>query len=643
MGKRPTGEPALGKKRRKPREAAATGERGGRRRSVLEPEVDALQGPEEAPVAEEPTVGSAAPSVPAEPPAPAVGEHGVVSGDVGLLPIDDMIALLAEAADVQRQFSLTEQEVAGAVAKYDDLQTKRGLVDRVREHLVGRSARMGTEFSSESQRLDDPNAWTADDLQQFVAEGILTEQYAASFGLFKQRIDSLSADEQFASSQKGREILAKLRLAREEIVRGIKNKLDVKHQKTGARIQRMHDSAEEHHTARVARLEAEMGTIRENPLVAERLEKREEERVAAETAARQAAELERLRKAAEARAAVERQRKEMLGRIEDALRFMEERFAAAWKRITAIVGSDVHASLFAAMGEKKKDKLFAPARTALVNAAKGEGTEKLQSPADVTPWMMKLKGKGSYGDALRFLSGGEVRNTVRGLPELEQQKLQQRIDSVQAEATLFNFLLNGNGPKEASPFFRAFNERSKGAGAAPGSADAGTKVPAADAAAAIKAKEARRAFAMEVKEVLDAGGFAVEVPTPQGSVSGAVHVEKALGKKKPGKKEQTPIYRITRIVGSLPGIKVGHTSAIDPLHNSFPQWFRVEVDKHFKEVAAKEQAEFAARVAAASAAESAAAAVPEAGAPTPAEAAPSAAAPAAEAAPGGVEGDSVAP
>lgn len=627
-------DPVGGKKRPKPRERAVEGKGGGRRRSVLEPEVDALQGQEEVPVAEEPTVGSAAPSVPAEPPAPA---EAALVVDPDLPDLSNLASILQEANDTVAQLALSQQQVAASVARYDELQTQKGPLEERAAKRRGWIERIAARVAPETKRLSTFQSWTEDDLKQFVARHFLTAEHARFLVLYNQKIEDLSKQEHFTKTEKGRETLAKLVRARDSIVSVVQQRLAARQEGIQPRIELARQHAEERYGGRMAAIDSEVGEIAGNPLVAERLEKREKERVAAETAARQAAELARLKQARLEREAAERQRKEMLERIDDALRFMEERFAAAWKRINAIVGSDVRESLVAAMGAKKKDardKLFEPARTALVNAAKGEGKQKLDSPADVTPWMMKGQGKGGgkYGDALHFLSSGEVKNTVKGLAEADSKRLQERIDLVQAEATLFNFLLNGNGPKEKSPFFLAFNERrSKGAGAAPGSADAGTR----DA-------EARKAFAREVKEVLDAGGFAVEVSTPQGSVSGAVHVEKALGKKKLNK-PQTPIYRITRIVGPLQGIKVSDTSAIDPSHNSFPQWFRVEVDKHFKEVAAKEQAEFAARVAAASAAESAAAVVPEAGAPTPAETAPSAEAPAAEAAPGGVEGGSAAP
>lgn len=659
MGKRSPGEPVPGKKPRRPREGGGEGR--GRRRPASEQEVVGVGGLGDASAAEELVAGSAAPTVPASASDAVVEQSTLVEPrvvDPDLPDLSELGAGLEEADAVAQQLTFDEQQVATAVTHYDELQQKKEPLEKVAAHRKGWIARIAARVAPETNRLSNFKQWTQDDLKRFVAARILTAEHAQYLVLYNTKIEDLSKQENFTKTEKGRATLAKLINARDSIVTVVQKRLAARQEKIPGRIASVRQEVEERYGGRVAAVEGEMKEIADNPLVAERLQQREQQRVAAEAAARQAAELARLKREADARAAVERQRKEMLERIDDALKFMEERFAAAWKRINAIVGSDVRESLVAAMGAKKKDvkdKLFEPARTALVNAAKGVGKQKLESPGDVTPWMMKTKGKGSYGDALRFLSGGEVKNIVKGLPEADQKIFQERIDSVQAEATLFNFLLNGNGPKEASPFFRVFNERPKGAGAASGSADAGTKVPAADAAAG--AAEARKAFAREVKEVLDAGGFAVEASTPQGLVNGVVLVEKALGKQKPNK-PQTPIYRIARIVGPLQGIQVGKTSAIDPKHNSFPNWFRMAVDKHFKEVAAKEQAEFAARVAAeeqaaaaapaaeavvaaaATAPEPAAAAVSEAGAPTPAAAAASAEAPAAEAAPGGVEGDS---
>lgn len=488
---------------------------------------------------------------------------------VALPGYDDMAALLEEVDVVVQQASISQQELETAVAQHDKLQIDKGAVAASRKGREGWLGRLSKKFQSETQRLSEPTAWTSEDLQVFIEKGILTSEHANALQLFNERIDDISENTELLKQRKVQDILVKLRAAREQIVDAVKGRLAEIQERTTGRFARTDTKIEEFYGGRTAKIEGELAELTANPLVAEHLAQREHAAKEAAEAAARAQELAKLKRAADARQRAEKEQRNRLGRAEEALSVVQQCTAEAWERINVVLGVGTKEKVLEAMGKQKRDereKIIGPLRTQLVNLITRWTIAK---EVEIMPWMMKI-GDVPFTQANPALRGGEVTGIVRQSTDAALKKrFLEGMNKIDAELAALNFFFDPDRKKMDSPVSKAFHgrgprEAQKHVQGAPGSA--GGKQSKGE-----KKREAQ-ALATDIARVVADGGFEVTLPNGTGEVRGAVLVEERISKK------QKPILIISRVAGSIPGVREGMTS--DLSGQSFPKWLQIELRAH---------------------------------------------------------------
>jgi hypothetical protein len=492
--------------------------------------------------------------------------QGDVVKEAALPSVGDLKGLLEEAKNITKVALMSEREIDEMVER------RQKSLDLLRDAYLAQESLLKMEDSGPLKDLK------SDDYDRLIQEKIIGASYAE---LLKQLDDEITKLESldFPSAVTKAE-LHKLYGVRNSVREKIESQIVERQQEIAAQLKKQRDEELNLYKRRVEELEQTIAEIESNPRVLERL------RAMAEREMKEFFE-ERERKKKEFEAKIEQERKK---RIQDATRYIQSlgaRCANAFKRLGELTGNEKIADeLAVALREedtRKQQSVFDRVRSQLRRAIiDGEGEKQLKDPSEVVPWEVRSTSIPYY------LALGEIQDdTTKNALELAarsgdknaERLLKQRDEVLVADQILFRLFGKKwitdrkTNEKRLSPFWAAFETRIK---------NDREGITAARQKEREEAAKREAEFKQKAQEIIDRGGFVVEVPIIKivrgkrevvGKQKGVVRLEKRKSKK------GNEYWKVVEVFGITNGLKVGDVSPLDML--SFPQWFREAAKPYF--------------------------------------------------------------
>jgi SAM-dependent methyltransferase len=236
-------------------------------------------------------------------------------------------------------------------------------------------------------------------------------------------------------------------------------------------------------------------------------------------------------------------------------------------------------------------------RSHLINAIiEGEGEKQLKDPKEILP--LKMPSSIPYREAIDFLRFNETEKALRAAAEAGNQqveKLLKQREQILKVDEVFRLLVGRKwitdrktGEQRIGAFWAAFETRKK---------NDQEGITAARKKEREEAAKREAIFKEAAKEIIERGGFVVEVPIVKeirgnkvkvGEEKGVFRLEKKRSKVRVVRDPKTgreiekggnEYWEIVEIFGATGGLKVGATSPLDM--SAFPQWFREGAKPYF--------------------------------------------------------------
>ncbi len=445
--------------------------------------------------------------------------------------------ILAETEEVIATASMTKEEVD---TKIDERQKA---IDELRALMEEKEENM-QKLDEESEAIN----LSLTDYEQLVKEGLIRQEHADKFQKIDEAIaqlESLKEIDDTAAAQR-----EKLLGMKKAINEKLEEKIIATQEENAARIEKAKNDIFKDYAVRVGILDNLIAEIEANPKVIAQLYETAKSEMDAQKKEIQEKQAERLRE------------------YERVMQSLDAKHQNAFANINKAFGGedvDIADELSKAMDEKKPQKkwdTFNTVRRHLIKSIiEGEGEEQIKEPKEIIPWLMKATSV-KYFDAINMIASAPVQKELEELAASDNERAARLLDKskkIIRENEMFRMLI---GKK------KIIDKKTK-------------KERLGDVWAAFEKRKDDDAFKEAAAEVLEKGGFVVDVPiykkvkgknVEAGKKKGAVLVEKTKSKK------GSEVWKIVAVAGAAQEkVKVGQTAPLDM--SSFPHWLKEGAQK----------------------------------------------------------------
>lgn len=482
--------------------------------------------------------------------------------------IEDLDALLSESENIATVALMSEKEIDKMIERRQEALNRLQNVELIRESRLQKVENFNP--------LGDLNP---SDYERLIQEGIIDASYAKRLQKIDEVIAKFETLEYPSADVKAQ--LEKLSEIRNSFREKLEDQIAERQQELTARREEVKNKVLEHYAKRAKELEKTIIEIESNPRIVEQLQAMAKKEMHADFAKREVE-----KKAFKAK--IEQERKAIIQEATRYIQSLSARHNNAFKRLGKLLENEkIEEELLTVLNEgdaKKQQSTFDRARSKLINAIiDGEGEKQLKEPKEIVPWKIGPTTI-QYKEAIYFLRFHETEKALQIAADAGDQQAQKLFEQRKQ-------IINGNeiirqlvGPqwvtdrktnkKKMGAFWAAFEIRKKN------DKEGLTEARKKEREEAAKREvESRKS----IKEIVERGGFVVEVPVIQevrgkkviiGKEKAAVRLEKNKSNK------GNEYWKVVEIFGSATnGLKIGDASPLNM--RSFPQWLRDSAKSHF--------------------------------------------------------------